>query len=350
MQLSNRRLLTKLLASTALAIGILALSGCSTIIYKMVGRVAINLGEDIATPYMLSIDDIALACDSAKALNPLLLSFGRVTISPDELETLLGLVGGNCAAKKAFELDLDYSRYVQNGQVSLAKDARIMSKRMYGLAAKRFYGAYLAMTRAIGEPGEECPDYDDDLDELVWLLGSLSAALASMSDIQADMAAGVPLNLAPKIERGLACMDNDHYNNKWWGLPKGGRAVLWVIVPGIVPEGVDHCEQINIKKKMGDEQGVRVGYAMDAIAAYNANDFERIRTIIKAHAESLKTNPSSNDYRMVDAIAADLLLDLSDRMWTEETGSRTPFGGYGTFWDDSKESIEVDQDLLDELL
>jgi len=43
-------------------------------------------------------------------------------------------------------------------------------------------------------------------------------------------------------------------------------------------------------------------------------------------------------------------LELSDRLWTENTGHRTPIGEYGSFWDDKKEEVKLDQNLLDELL
>jgi len=41
---------------------------------------------------------------------------------------------------------------------------------------------------------------------------------------------------------------------------------------------------------------------------------------------------------------------VSDRLWTEATGSRTPVGGLGTFWDDAPKAVpsfDID-DLLGE--
>ncbi len=32
---------------------------------------------------------------------------------------------------------------------------------------------------------------------------------------------------------------------------------------------------------------------------------------------------------------------ISDRLWTAETGSRTPIGKLGTFWDDPKDAVEM---------
>jgi hypothetical protein len=51
---------------------------------------------------------------------------------------------------------------------------------------------------------------------------------------------------------------------------------------------------------------------------------------------------------MLDIVATKQVLAVSDRLWTEATGSRTPIGGLGTFWDDqspAEEALDID-DLL----
>ena len=51
---------------------------------------------------------------------------------------------------------------------------------------------------------------------------------------------------------------------------------------------------------------------------------------------------------MLDVVATQQVLAVSDRLWTEATGSRTPVGGLGTFWDDvapEAEALDID-DLL----
>ena len=54
--------------------------------------------------------------------------------------------------------------------------------------------------------------------------------------------------------------------------------------------------------------------------------------------------------KLVDLLASDQLLQISDRMWMQNTGTRTPIGAYGTFWDDKKETKKLDQNLIDDLL
>jgi hypothetical protein len=42
-----------------------------------------------------------------------------------------------------------------------------------------------------------------------------------------------------------------------------------------------------------------------------------------------------------------MLTALSDRMWTQATGHRTPIGGLGTFWDEKPEPTGEVIDLDD---
>ena len=47
-------------------------------------------------------------------------------------------------------------------------------------------------------------------------------------------------------------------------------------------------------------------------------------------------------------MATDMIVAISDRLWMENTGHRTPMGQLGTFWDDEKEAVETMD--LDDLL
>ena len=344
-------LLTKGLVSGLTALGIVAMSGCSTVIYKVTGDTMTNIGEDVMVPYLLTTDDSKIACASGEALTPLLLSFSTVTTPPDQLEVLMGLVGGTCAAQRAFEHELTYHRYTGEKRVSQAKDARIASKRWHAIAAARYYRSYQALTRALGEPGTgECPNFANDFEQLIWMLGSVAELQAALADVQSNMAVGVPLNVAPKAERGAVCLDDPENNKKWWGLPRAIRAALWTIVPGITPKGLDAWDELSKARQLGMQEGVRLASALDGIVAHNASNTNRVRQVIRQHAKSINSTAAARDYGLVDVMASDLLLELSDRMWTQATGSRTPIGGYGTFWDDKKKEVKLDSSLLDELL
>lgn len=350
MHFSARRLLTKTLVSAITAIGIVVLSGCSSAIYKVTGDTMTSLGEDVIVPYLLTTNDAKLACSSGEALTPLMLSFATVATPPDQLEVLMGLVGGACASQRAIQKELEYMRYAGEKRVPQAKDSRIQAKRWHAVAANRYYQSYQALVRALGEPGDECPLFDNDFEQLAWMLGSVSGLQAALADVQANMAVGVPFNVAPKAERGMACLDDPKNNQKWWGLPKAIRSALWTVVPGVTPKGLDPWQELEKARQLGMEEGVRLASALDALVAYNDNNYARIREIIREHANSVASTASNREFRMLDVMAGDLLLELSDRLWTEATGTRTPIGGYGTFWDDKKEEIQLDQNLLDELL
>ena len=350
MLFSTRGRLAKQIATAVTTFGIILLSGCSSVVYKVTGDTMTNIGEDVMVPYLLTTDDSKIACASGEALTPLLMSFSTVSTPPDQLEVLLGLVGGACASQRAVELELEYSRYSGEKRVTQAQDARIRAKRWYALAAARYYASYKALTRALGEPGDDCPLFDNDFEQLIWIIGSVAGLQAALSDVQANMAVGVPFNVAPKAERGMACLDDDKNNRKWWGLPKAIRSGLWTIVPGVTPEGVDPWSELTKARQMGMEEGVRLPSALDALVSYNDSNMIRVREIIREHAKSVQSTASNREYRMLDVMAGDLLLEVSDRLWTENTGHRTPIGEYGTFWDDKKEEVKLDQNLLDELL
>jgi len=343
------RLFKKLAVVTA-TFGIVFLSGCSSVVYKVTGETMTNLGQNVMVPYLLTTDDSKIACASGEALGPMLMSFSTVSTPPDQLEVLLDLVAGTCASQRAFEFELQYMRDSGNQRINDAQDARIQAKRWHALAAARYYAGYKALSRALGEPGEACPLFNNDFEQLVWMIGAVAGLQAALSDVQANMSVGVPFNVAPKAERGMACVDDDATNRKWWGLPKAIRASLWTIVPGSGPAGIDPWEELTKSRKVGMEEGVRMASALDAMVAFNDSNMKRVRDIIKEHAHSVKTTTSSREYRMLDVLASDLLLQLSDRMWTENTGHRTPIGAYGTFWDEKAKADKLDQNLLNDLL
>jgi len=73
---------------------------------------------------------------------------------------------------------------------------------------------------------------------------------------------------------------------------------------------------------------------------------ERVRAVLKRHAEQIEEHESSAKFRLFDAVATEALTRISDKMWTEATGHRTPVGQLGTFWDenaaDDIETVDLD--------
>jgi len=70
-----------------------------------------------------------------------------------------------------------------------------------------------------------------------------------------------------------------------------------------------------------------------------------VRKVIKQHAASVKETPAAKEWRQLDAMATAQLQGVSDLMWTEAKGHRTPTGKFGKFWDErAKATNAIDLD------
>ena len=186
----------------------------------------------------------------------------------------------------------------------------------------------------------------DEDEEFFWMLGLVSGLQAVMSDVRGQGEVGVPKDIAMKSVRGSQCLDA----KRWWGVPKAMQAAVWTMMPENAPEGVDPWQELVVASEMGGEAGVRLAQAMEVVVADGSGNQERLRDAIRRHAQSIKTTSPSKDYQMLDTVATQQILAVSDRLWTEATGSRTPIGGLGTFWDDkspAEEALDID-DLLED--
>lgn len=324
-------------------------SGCSAInnmMYKTTGDVMKGFAQSHTVPFVLETDDLAMGCAMSEATSPLLLSFGRVTSAPDKLAVMMYLSGGACEEQRALEHELRYMRAIKELRPDEAEDAMIAQKRHLVLAAKRQYEAWLRLTAEYGEPGgEKCPTLDTEFDQFIWMAGLLSGLQALNNEIQSTTPVGIPKNIAAKVERGAICLDDD----LWWGMPMAIKATVWAMLPGAEPQGENAWERLEAADKKGEKKRVRLTHVLHALAAYTKGDTERVKAVIRKHADAVKRRPSRPDYKMIDAMATYNLTSLSDRMWTQATGHRTPVGGFGTFWDDVKES-NVETVDLDDLL
>ena len=323
-------------------IAILTLQGCG-MIYKTTGDVLMGFGRSEMLPYMMADDDTRIACAAGEAQTPLLMAFERVGAHPDKLAVLMYVTASSCTDALAMEAELDYLRAVNQGNVAEAQDARILQKRYAAMSAKRQYYAYQRMVNVYDSKGDnQCPKLKSDFDELVWMIGLVGGVQSLMNDGVADGTVGVPRDIAAKVERGAACLDNE----KWWGVPRGVRASIWTLLPMLAPKNAQPWAELENSAKLGFQDGVRLGSAMYVLSAYSKGDNQRLRKAIRDFA----ANGDNRDpeYLMMDAMAHSIIEGVSDRMWTEATGKRTPLGGLGTFWDDaskSKPSVNID-DLL----
>jgi hypothetical protein len=316
---------------------LLILEGCSSI-YKTTGWLAYDFSENYAMPYVMKTDDAEMGCAMNEAITPMLLSFSELTWTPDRLATSMYMQAGACAEVKANEEELSYLRAYKAQNIAEAKDARIRQKRLFSLAAKRQYKSYQHLVSEFGEPGDTCPEMDED-EEFFWMVGLISGLQAVLNDVRGEGEVGVPIDIVVKSVRGIQCLDN----KRWWGVPNAMQAASWTMLPGNAPEGVDPWNEMIKASEIAGASGIRLAQAIEVMIADNSANQKRLRDAIRRHAQSLKTIPSNNKYTMLDVIATRQILAISDRLWTEATGSRTPIGGLGTFWDDTS----ISEDVLD---
>ncbi len=333
------------LFASFVVIGSLALlQGCMSTAYKIAGNQAMKFSENVMVPYLLTYDDTQMACASGEALTPLLMTFEAVGTDPNQQAIMVYTAAGLCAENRALEEELRYLRAAKQHNIPEAQDARIAQKRWHAVAAMRQYEAWKRYVKFYGEPpAGKCSDkIDSDFDQLMYMVGLVSGLQAALNDTQSDQQVGVPRDVAAKIERMATCVDSA----KWWGLPQGIRASLWNILPMLAPPGSNPMKTLASVAKQGERQGVRIGYAMWALSAYGNGDKQLTKDIIRSFAEAGRTTKVDPDFRMMDAMATQMILAMSDRLWTEATGTRTPVGGLGSFWDDKPKNAANIDDLL----
>lgn len=325
------------------------LKGCS-IIDKTSGFVIDGMATRNIVPYSMSTEDLEIACATAQGMQTMVLAFTRVGNSPDKNGILMNMLAGTCAELKANEDQLTYARAFRGRNYDEARDARIRVKRNYALSANRKYKSWKHLVKRYGEPGgDRCPVLNKQ-DQFYWVIGILSGIQAVSADMRAEGVARVPKNIAVRGVRGLQCVDD----NDFWGIPSAARAAVAVILPDENNEGVDPWQIFASATHYGDAQGVRLASAVRVFTADSIGEQKRLRSAIHDHAKSINNIPASDEYKLLDVVATTMTYAVSDRLWTEATGARTPINQLGKFWDDKNNEDDEDQqsdivDLLDDL-
>lgn len=321
----------------------LSLSACS-LVYKPAGGIVYSYTEHHAVPYTMSTTDLDMACSMTGSMLPVLMSFTEFRADPNRNAVVMNMLMGNCAELQAAEEVLSYVQALKAQNVNAARDARIREKRAYKVTAERQYAAYRYMMAEFGEPGGHCPKLKKK-DEIYWALGNLAGLQAVLSDLRSESEAGVPKDVAMKAVRGIQCIDNQ----RWWGLPQSLQAGLWLMMPDTAPTGTDPWQAMQQAQQIATETGVRLAHAVAAILADSTGHPDELRQIIRNHGQSLKDTSGSQEYALIDLIGSRHVQAISDRLWIEGTGARTPIGALGTFWDDPVKNpvntIDID-DLL----
>jgi len=320
----------------------LFLSGCSQHVMRDVAASGMDgFSNDYASPWFLASEDTDVMCGMGEGLSAMTYPMGP---NADALIPMLSLASGMCADERSKEEELRYIRAMRKNDVEEAQDARTLQKRWLALAAKRQYFGYQAGVRAWGEPGETCPELSDRNDQMSYLMGLLLGVQA----FQSDFALGgtlVPTDTVSKVMSGMSCLESDHF----WGLP---AAVLSMTEIMLANAGDDKAAlevgyaKLKRASAVGERDGVRMVQALQAALYSMQGKEEETKQVIRDHIESKKETPASAQFKLMDEMATRTIKLISDKLWTQATGQRTPFGKLGTFWDD-KASLDSGLDIDD---
>ncbi|MFZ5757140.1 MAG: hypothetical protein ACOY3X_09570 [Pseudomonadota bacterium] len=325
----------------ALMLAALLAAGCSP--YKFAGDQIMKLGKKVIVPHELAGSDLGIGCRAATAWAAPGMAFERVGTDVNQMSVLLLVTAGVCTEVDAVEYELAYLRAAHAQNPLAAQDARAEQKRAHALAARRQYDGYLRFMKHYRNPAEgKCPKLRTDFDELVFLVGLLGGVQAVINDAQASQTVNVPRDIAPLVGHLSECVDSD----KWWDLPLAVRAAMWSILPMLAPPDVEPAKILEEVAHRGEREGVRLGHVVWAMSAWSGGDKATTRRAIRDFAQAGTRFTPNQEYRILDTIAGEIMLTISDRMWTEAVGHRTPMNGLGTFWDDTPAILPNVDDLL----
>lgn len=325
------------------------LSGCSAIrnhMYATSGSVMQGLSKEHTTPYLLQQKDLGMSCAMSEATTPMMMSFGRVTDEPNQLGVMMNLSAAGCSVERAREHDLAYHRLMRDRDTDAARDAQYSARRHYREATLRYHRSWQNLNEHYGDIGnQECPTerLETEMDQFMYLSGLIAGLQAMNSQVRSGEQLGVPNNIGSRVARATDCLDDD----RWWGVPGAMKAAVHAMLPSAAPEGVQPFEELEEASRKGEEAGVRLANVFHAVAARNAEDRERVRDVIRRHAEAIENREPAEDWTMIDETATQQIVALSDLLWTKATGHRTPTGRLGEFWDDKEpESENIDLNEL----
>ena len=329
---------------TLCAVAFLTLfSGCS--IQKMAGEAVIEYTHDQAVPYLMAQGDLASACQMGQSLGPVLASFSRVDLQPQNIGIATHMAAGMCAEFDQRTAELARLRALHENRTSEAQDALIREKQGHRLAALRMIQAYEDAMMTFGDMSQQCRHFENTTDELLSLLGLASGALGLLHEFNSEKSIGISLEVTSIIEKSASCFDDD----KWWGLPTALRAALWLSIPGAGPEGVDPIQAMQDAAKKGDAQGVLLARAMLVMMA---NSIGKSDIMCQALAEIPDAQTLNPEYALLNAYATSMMTHQADIAWTKEKGHRAPFMQSQCPAAQSEPMLDQSQmdDLLDGLL
>lgn len=321
------------------------MSGCThNMVRDMAGSGMVSFGNDYITPWFMASDDTDVMCAMGEGMGAMTFPLAPAT---DPMVPMLTLASGMCADERAKDEELRYIRAMRKNDTETAQDARTMQKRWAEVAARRQYFGYQATIRYFGEPGEECPEFEDRNEQMSYLMGLFGGFQAFQTDLSNGGTAGVPLDIMPKAIKGLECVNSDEF----WGLPDAIRAMVQIMKAKVGNEKdvmADGYARLAAASAVGEKQNVRMVHMLEATLYSMQGEEEKLKDVIRKHVELKARQPADPSQKLLDEMATRGIRLLSDRLWTQHTGQRTPFGQLGRFWDDS--TARADSPDIEELL
>lgn len=331
-------------ATTFFAAAAITLSGCN----GMIGNVLADTTNKMILPKVMNLGDVGVGCAAGEALGGMIVAYGDYSKKAKRASVMTSLSAAMCMDDVVWEAELEGMRALRAGDVEAAKDAKARQQRAHYIAAERYLAAHMALKETYGVPGpdEECPKLKKPEDQLTYMLGLSAGVLAVLNDGGAGMALGVPLDIPAGVTRGAQCLDDD----VWWGAPRALQAALWALMPE-APGADDPWKTFNESAAKGKAANVRLSGAFKVQSAASIGNEAKVREGIREHAANLKEAPADPAWRMLDVYGSAIVLHESDKIWTQATGHRTPFGEFGTFPDDvAADDVQVEDDMFDDLL
>jgi len=322
----------------------IALSGCQNMMRDMAASGIVSFGNTHIQPWFMASDDTDIMCAMGEGMVPMTFPMGP---NIDPMIPMVTLASGMCADEKAKEEELRYIRAMRKNDVETAMDARTMQKRWLELAARRNYTGYQAAVRYFGEPGTECPEFEDRNEQLSYMFGLFGGFQAFQTDLSNGGSAGVPLDTMPKAIKGLDCLNSDEL----WGLPNAIKATVQVMMAKVDGDKAGMDEGYSKLKKaaaVGENQGVRIVQMLEVTLYSMQGDEARTKEAIRNHVKTIKETPANPDLRLLDEMSTRGIRLISDKLWTQHTGQRTPYNQLGRFWDDSLQNNDAPD--IDDLL
>ena len=187
---------------------------------------------------------------------------------------------------------------------------------------------------------------------MLWLLGNIGGVQAVQHDGASGRLLGVPLDVPVKAMRAMSCLDNQ----KWWGMPKATQAAVWIIVPGSSDgfedargNQVDPYSTLEASLKVAQGSEIRAAFAIAAMVFENVGKTDALKATIARYAK-LTADGKKHKRQLLELVARRQIYAASDRIWTNQTGHRTPLNQFGQFpGGQGNETAPDNDDLLDDL-